>query len=31
MLITKGQIRLQYLNLRPDTINKKMDEKNVNN
>ena len=27
--ITKGQIRLQYLNLRPDTINKKMDEKNV--
>ena len=27
--ITKGQIRLQYLNLRPDTINKKMDEKNI--
>ena len=27
--ITKGQIKLQYLNLRPDTINKKMDEKNI--
>ena len=27
--ITKGQIKLQYLNLRPDTFNKKMDEKNI--
>ena len=29
LAITKGQIKLQYLNLRPDTINKKMDEKNI--
>ena len=27
--ITKGQIKLQYLNLRPDSVNKKMDEKNI--
>ncbi len=27
--ITKGELKLQYLNLRPDTINKKMDEKNI--
>ena len=26
--ITKGELKLQYLNLRPDTINKKMDENN---
>ena len=29
LAITKGQIKLQYLNLRPDTINKKMDQKNI--
>ena len=29
IIITKGQLNLQYLNLRPDTINKKMDEKNI--
>jgi hypothetical protein len=27
--ITKGELKFQYLNLRPDTINKKMDEKNI--
>ena len=27
--ITKGELKFQYLNLRPDTINKKMDEKNL--
>ena len=29
IVITKGELKLQYLNLRPDTINKKMDEKNI--
>ena len=27
--ITKGELKLQYLNIRPDTINKTMDEKNI--
>ena len=27
--ISKGELKFQYLNLRPDTINKKMDEKNI--
>ena len=27
--ITKGELKFQYLNLRPDSINKKMDEKNI--
>ena len=29
IVITKGELKLQYLNLRPDTINKKLDEKNI--